>query len=614
MRARLSFIIKYWACWVLLFEAARVVFLLANFGQAKLMGWANLLGTLGWGLRMDMSMAAYISLPVVLLVMLSVFIFSLQNATVYKIYTGIVLFIILLLIGIDINIFDAWGYRLDASPLNYLKNPKEAWASMSHLPIGWILLAFLILFLLVVRIFNKFIQRLIDKFTVPAKKLITLLALLVVTALFIIPLRGGLQLAPLNQSSVYFSDNNFANQSAINAVWNFMHSVTHKTDSKTNPFAYLDVKEAQALKDSLFVPGHGTENILQPQAPAKPNVIFIVWESFTEKATHIHRDGKEVTPRFNELKKEGIYFSNIYATGDRTDKGIVGVLSGYPAQPTTSIVKTPMKANKLPMISSTLANNGYSTSFYYGGELEFANMKAYLLGGSFKKFTSKWDFRPEDQNSKWGAHDGVVMKKVLEGLNKETAPFFCTWLTLSSHEPFEVPVPTVFEGKDEASLFLNSLHYTDEVVYDFIEQCKKQAWWPNTLVVIVADHGHRQPPTGKKINDFKIPVLLLGGALSQKGIVKDRVGSQVDIAATVLSQLNMPAADFVWSKSLLDSSTKQWAYFSFNNGFGFVQPGGYYIFDNVGKKNIEQGGVLSGNDINEGKAVQQLSFQDYLDK
>lgn len=613
MRSRIAFIVKYWICWVLLFEAARVVFLLANFGQAKLMGGMNLLGTLGWGLRMDMSMAAYISLPVVLLVLLSVFIFSLQNATAYKIYTGIVLFIILLLIGIDINIFDAWGYRLDASPLNYLKNPREAWASMSHLPIGWILLAFVILFLVVARIFDKFIQRLVGRFTAPAKKLITVLAILIVTALFIIPLRGGLQLAPLNQSSVYFSDNNFANQSAINPVWNFMHAVTHKTDDKTNPFVYIDANEANAIRDSLFLPGNGNEKILQP-ANTNPNIIFIVWESFTEKATHLQRDGKEITPKFNELKKEGIYFSNIYATGDRTDKGIVGVLSGYPAQPVTSIVKTPVKANKLPMISRTLANNGYNTSFYYGGELEFANMKAYLLGGNFKKFTSKWEFKAEDQNSKWGAHDGVVMKKVLEGLNKEKTPFFCTWLTLSSHEPFEVPVPTLFEGKDEASLFLNSLHYTDAVVYDFIVQCKQQAWWQNTIVVIVADHGHRQPPTGKKMDDFKIPVLLLGGALSQKGVLKDRVGSQVDIAATILSQLQLPAADFKWSRNLLDSSSKQWAYFSFNNGYGFVQPNNYYIFDNVGKKSIEQAGQPSDNDIKRGKAIQQLSFQDYLDK
>lgn len=613
MRSRLSFVVKYWLCWILLFEAARTVFLLANLQQTKALSRSNIFGSLGWGLRMDLSMAAYITLPVALLVILSVFIKPLQRPLIYKIYTAVVLFVVLLLIGIDINIFKAWGYRLDASPLKYLKNPSEAWASMSHLPIVWIIIAFLLLLTVLIFLFNKFLQRHLEKFIPVKNKLTSAVVLLIVTGLFIIPLRGGLQLAPLNQSSVYFSEDNFANQSAINAAWNFMHSISHNTDAKTNPFIYVDKNEAPIIKDSLFISTGQNENILKPSS-LKPNVIFIVWESFTEKATHMNRQGIPITPKFNELKKEGIYFSNIYATGDRTDKGIVGVLSGYPSQPTTSIVKTPVKASKLPMISRSLLSNGYNTSFYYGGELEFANMKAYLLGGGFKKFTSKWEFDAKDQNSKWGAHDGVVMKKVLEGLKKETSPFFCTWLTLSSHEPFEVPVPTIFEGKDEASLFLNSLHYTDEVVYDFIQQSRQQPWWANTLVVIVADHGHRQPTTGKKIDDFKIPVLFLGGALSQTNIVKDRVGSQVDLAATVLSQLNISSKDFVWSRNLLDSNSKQWSYFSFNNGYGFVQPGNYYIFDNVGKKSIEQSGNILEQEIKKGKAIQQLSFQDYLNK
>ena len=612
MRSRISFIIKYWLCWILLFEASRIIFLLANFAQAKQLTWSDIVGSLGWGLRMDMSMAAYISLPVAIITTAGIFWPFLQRPLICRIYTAIVLFIVLLLTGIDINIFKAWGYRLDASPLKYLKNPAEAWASMSHLPIAWIIIAFLAGFVLLLYVFNKFLRIELKKVLPPSNKFMAAGVLLLLAALFIIPLRGGFQLAPLNQSSVYFSENNFANQSAINAPWNFMHAVTHHTDAKKNPFLYLDIKEAAEIKDSLFLPGQHSDRILQ--GTTKPNIIFIVWESFTQKATQLQRQGVDITPKFNELKKEGIYFSNIYATGDRTDKGIVGILSGYPSQPVTSIIKTPVKASRLPMISKTLASHGYNTSFYYGGELEFANMKAYLLGGGFKKFTSKYDFRKEDQNSKWGAHDGVVMKKVLEGLNKETAPFFCTWLTLSSHEPFEVPVPGVVNGTDEASLFLNSLHYTDAVVYDFIQQCKQQPWWSNTLVVIAADHGHRQPVTGKKADDFKIPVLLLGGALSKKNSINNRVGSQVDIAATILSQLDIPGTGFNWSRNLFDSSSAQWAYFSFNNGYGFATPGYYYIFDNVGKKMMEQSGVLSEKDIKKGKAIQQLSFQDYLDK
>ncbi|MEO6537200.1 MAG: LTA synthase family protein, partial [Ferruginibacter sp.] len=429
--------------------------------------------------------------------------------------------------------------------------------------------------------------------------------------LFIIPMRGGLQLSPLNQSSVYFSQNNFANLAAINAPWNFVYSVNHNIESSENPFEYLGKKQAAEIVQNLYSHQEATAKIL---SSLKKNTIIVVWESFTEKATHLKVEGHEITPGFNALKKEGIYFSNIYATGDRTDKGIVAVLSGYPAQPLTSIVKIPGKASKLPMLSLQFSENGYHTAFYYGGELEFANIKAYLLGGGFNKFISINDFNKQDQNSKWGAHDGVVMQKLLIDLNQQPQPFFYTWLTLSSHEPFETPVPQVLSGKDVTSLFLNSLHYTDSTLYDFVQQSKKEPWWTNTILVIIADHGHRLPETGKMQDDFKIPLLFLGGGLDTSGIVVDKIGSQIDLPSSLLWQLGLPDNSFQWSKNLFGSTTKSWAYFSFNNGFGFVQQGRSFLYDNVGKRIMENKGLITAEDINSGKALEQTSFQDYLDK
>ncbi len=608
------FVIKYWLCWILFFEVARLFFLLCNYSEAKAAGFSTSMKSLLYGVRMDMSMAVYLTFPVALVILIGIFVKGFTHPRIIKFYTGIVLFFVLLLVGSDINIFKAWGYRIDSSPLKYLRNPTEAWASVSNLPVVWIFFGFVAALVATGYAFSYFIQKNYPLSGEKNEKFSSAMAILVLIGAFIVPMRGGLQLAPLNQSSVYFSENNFANQAAINAPWNFLHSLTHHTESEKNSFVYLDPKEAALIKDSLFVAQNKFEHILTAQASSKPNVIFIVWESFTEKATHAVIDGVPITPHFNELKKEGIYFSNVYASGDRTDKGIVAVLSGYPAQPTTSIVKTPVKANKLPTVSATLASQGYHTSFYYGGELEFANMKAYLLGGHFKKFISKNDFAAKDQNSKWGAHDGVVAQKVIDELKNTPVPFFATWLTLSSHEPFETPVPPVLNGTTDEDLFLNSLHYADQSVYDFISQCKLQPWWSNTLVVITADHGHRLPRTGKKIDDFKMPILILGGALSVTGALNDAVHSQTDIAATVLAQLNLPTKEFAWSRNMLDSSAAPWAYFCFNNGYGFVQPGNYFIFDNVGKKPIEQNGTLNEYDIKKGKAVQQLSFQDFLEK
>ena len=163
-------------------------------------------------------------------------------------------------------------------------------------------------------------------------------------------------------------------------------------------------------------------------------------------------------------------------------------------------------------------------------------------------------------------------------------------------------------------MFLNSLHYTDGVITDFIEKCKKQDFWKNTLVVIVADHGHPLPRTNQKIDNFKIPLLILGGALTKKEITIEKTGSQIDIASTLLSQLKLNERQFSWGKKLLGNKTEQWSYFDFNNGFGFVQPNGYFIFDNIGKQIIEQKGNISGDDLKKGKTMEQLSFADYLSK
>ncbi|HSN62292.1 MAG TPA: hypothetical protein VLR49_15245, partial [Ferruginibacter sp.] len=214
------FILKYWLYWIVFFEATRLLFLFANFKEMESAGLGTSFASLLYGLRMDMSMAAYLVLPVALLVMGSVFIKALRHAAVYKIYTGIILLLLLLLLFADIGLYKAWGTRLDATPLKYLTNPKEAWASIYHLPVFTILVVFVLLYFVLLWGSNKLLNRMVGYLQPGNKKWLSLIFVLLLTGLFIIPLRGGLQLAPLNQSSVYFSQNNFANMAAINAPWN----------------------------------------------------------------------------------------------------------------------------------------------------------------------------------------------------------------------------------------------------------------------------------------------------------------------------------------------------------------------------------------------------------
>lgn len=601
-----AFIIKYWLVFTLFFELARVAFICFNYDLSSGLPAKEFFAVLYHGLRMDLSMAAYISVPVGLLFLFRRFLSNKVLKTAIIIYTTIISSLIIIIVISDVLLFRAWGNRIDATPLKYLSNPAELYASISHLP----LLIISVIIVIILAILFVILKKLIHKgINFKHQNFVEIPILLLVIGAFIIPIRGGFQLAPLNQSSVFFSNNNFANQAAINAAWNLMYSLNQNENNKSNPYIVSDNIDAVAAVDSLYSRKGKTQYFLKTKTP---NVIIITWESFTAKVIDEVKEGKEIVPGYNKLKNEGLYFPNIYAAGDRTDKGIVAVLSGYPAFALTSIVKIPKKASSLPIISKEFLNHGYSTSFYYGGEPEFANMKAYLMQGGFNNFITINDFKKEDLNSKWGAHDGVVANKIKDDLGNLKRPFFVNWLTLSSHEPFEVPGPPSFSGSDDESMFSNSLHYTDSIIYNFVQYGKTQPWWDNTLIVIVPDHGARLPRTKKIIDNFKVSILFLGGALKERGVVINKIGSQNDLASTLLNQLSFDASKFKWSKNLLDSSINEWAYFAFNNACGFVGSNGYFIYDNLGNRVIESSGDKSENEINTALKYQQYLYEDYL--
>ncbi len=564
---------------------------------------------------MDVSMSAYLILPVLLYFLIKVLSGQPIKKKFISVYSAIIISFSVFLMVTDMGLFKAWGFRLDATPLKYINHPKEMWASISHLPLFWIFIFILIIIWLLIKLMNRLIVKFLKYVNFNShNKWLDGFVLLIFSTGMIIPIRGGFQLAPLNQSGVYFSTDNFSNQSAINPVWNFIYSLNHHVESTINPFEIGSIEEAEKLTKDIFKNSDQHQQYIDLSKNKQPNVLVVVWESFTKKMVDLSRDGIEITPGFNQLKKEGIYFPELYATGDRTDKGIVAVLSGYPAQPTSSIIKTPGKAAKLPMLSKIFAKQNYHTAFYYGGEPEFANMKAYLLQGGFKNFVSIDDFSAAEKNSKWGAHDDVVMKKMFADLQHMQQPFFTTWLTLSSHEPFETPVKKVIEGSDDESLFLNAMHYTDANIYELVSQCKKQTWWKNTIMIIVPDHGSRLPVAKNKSDDFKISMLFLGGALDTNGITINTVGSQIDMPSTLLNQLHLPSEQFKWSKDLLNHRSAHWAYFAFNNGFGFMENLSGFVYDNTGKILIEKKGMVSDSLIKKGLFIQQLTFADYLSK
>jgi len=570
------------------------------------------LQSLWFGLRMDLSMAAYLTALVCVFVIASLFIPFFRKKWIYLIYTGIILFIQLLLIITDVESYKAWGTRIDSTPLKFLSTPKEAWASINHLPIVWILISFIVIYLLLFWLFRKIISRAIFLLGNSKYRFVQALLILVFTGSLIIPIRGGFQLSPLNQSSVYFCNSQYANSAAINPSWNFIFSAIQRGQLNDHLYQYMGNDEMDKIVNPLFDGQGKVEQVINDRSSAKTNVILIMWESFTEKILNKSIEGKPVIKFFPELMKDGIYFSNCYSSGDRTDKGIGAVLSGYPALPKGSIVNFPEKTAKLHGLGKIFSDNGYSTQFYYGGEAEFMNIKSYLNGQKIQQLITKVDFKDADMNSKWGAHDDIVMRKIVNDIPKRKEPFFTTWLTLSSHEPFETPVKAVFNGNDKETKFFNSLHYTDSVVYSFLNELKKMPSWENTIVIISADHGHYLPVTGKRGDDYRIPVLWLGGALKKQNIVIDKTVSQLDMAGSLAQQLHFKTESFPFGKNVFDSTSKHWAFFTYNDGIGFVTDSSRLLFDNTGKRTVFEEGKTNKEQERIAKALIQKLYTDFL--
>jgi phosphoglycerol transferase MdoB-like AlkP superfamily enzyme len=562
---------------------------------------------------MDLSFSSYLCL--LLFVVLAVSFFLAKKTTITLVHGLTLFFVIILSIisVVDLELFKEWGFRIDASPLVYLSNPREVAASVASSPYVLLILSIMGTVFVSFRFYKKFIQKTLTKLS-PASPLQSVIYLLFAAAM-IIPIRGGLQLAPMNQSIVFFSKHDFANQAAINASWNFFWSFSKQLHSKKNPYINMPMAEAEDLVESYQL--EPTSNHTQILNTDTPNVIIILWESFTSKVVpELGGQMEGVVPVFENLIHQGILFANFYANGDRSDKGLVSILSGFPAQPTKSIVKIPAKSSQLPTLTKTFNEHGYHTAFFHGGELEFANIKSYLLSSGFDNLIGKAAFQKDQLNSKWGAHDHILLDKSLKEINNQPEPFFNLIFTLSSHEPFEIPVEPQFPGDDVENLYKSSLHYTDRAVGDFINGAKRQPWYQNTLIIILADHGHRlldQAPRYDKTR-YHIPMLWLGGALATKDTVITKTCSQTDIPKTLLPLAQIDTKQFAWGKNILNPASSDGAFYAFNEGIAFISGADYVVYDHLSENTLQQTPGISSEQLTLTKAYLQAAYQDYLDK
>lgn len=606
MKERIKIFGRYCLFWLLFFVSARLIFLVYHIDKTSELAFADTFLSIIHGFRLDLSAMGYFLLIPGLLIVLTVYFQASILRNLLWIYTIILLMISSLLVIIDLEIYSHWGFRLDATPLLYVGEDTPMAVDTSA--VVWLTIMWALLFFAFIILFKKLVISRVKDLKISDWR--TSAVMLILTALMIAPIRGTVGVAPINTGVVYFHPTNlYANHAAINAIWNTGYAL-RKAGRLKYPGNFLEKDKTQKYFNELYASGGPTENILNTD---RPNVIIIILESYTFRFLEPLGGVPGVAPNLSKLAKEGILFTNMYASGDRTDKGIVSILSGYPAQPLSSIIKYPKKTQSLPFLNKEFKKMGYYTSFTYGGNIDFANFRSYLSNAQFDNIIHSQHFPAELNNSKWGVHDEYVFEKFLEESNEATAPFFKVMLSLSSHEPFDVPMKTVIEGEDDKSRFLNSAYYTDRALGQFFEQAKASEWWKNTLVVITADHGHPLPDNKGVANPnrFKIPMVWTGGALAKTDTVINSFVNQTDIANTVLGQLGKDSNKFKFSQNVLKTDTEGFAVYIYNNGFGFVAPERHVVYDNTGQRYLVKSGITREEDLDKSKAYMQTLYNDF---
>jgi phosphoglycerol transferase MdoB-like AlkP superfamily enzyme len=603
MKQRLSLFGLLGLFWMVFYTLCRIIFLIYHHNLSTDLSFSDIGMIMLLGSRMDAAISADCLALTGLLLTISCIKNGKFIAVANHVIVALFLAIAAIVVVADLELYRHWGFRMDSTPLMYIGSEGAG-----SVPASTTIILLLLFIGITVPAWLTYWRKLAPKFAqLPEVRFYKAGLMLFVTGLLFIPIRSSFSVAPLNTGVVYFHKTNaFANHAGINVIWNFFESVADD-DQHLYPENFYEESDPVELLSKINSPSGDVERIL---AEEKPNILLIVLESFTARIVEPLGGVPGITPQLNRLTHEGILFDSFYASGDRTDKGIVAILSGYPAQPRSSIIKYPSKTETLPFLSRTLGEQGYHTSFVYGGDIGFANMESYLTTAGFSHVTEDDDFASSLNQSKWGVHDHFVFDRLLEECDTAQGPFFKMMLTLSSHEPFDVPLDPPFKGgNDERDMFLNACHYTDKSLGEFIAKAKTKSWWKNTWVIITADHGHRFPDA-EELQDkgrFRIPMLWLGGAVTKSDTIVHSTGSQTDIANSILGQVSLPMKEFTFSKNIFDRKVNPYAVYIFHNGYGYIDGVNENIYD------FDYGDYVNkvGGEEDKGRAYMQVLFNDY---
>lgn len=607
MRERLFYLLRLYALLLATFVVQKPVFLWLDSPEGSNYGAGDCANVMLNGLLLDVPMTGYLFALPLLFVMVSCWIPRLLPLRkILSPYYFVVALAVSAAFVVDASLYPFWKFKLDATIFYYIDSPKNAMASVSTLYIIGRAVAIVAYGALILWCLLKVTPRKVRPIGETKWKAAATVALVAVIAPLVVSIRGGFGESTSNVGKVYFSTDEYLNHSAVNPCFSMAASLG-KAGHYEDEFNFFAEEERARLFDGLY-PATRTDTIQLLNTP-RPNVIVILMEGFGGQFVEAVSGRKDIAPNYNNLAREGVFFTNCYSNSFRTDRGTVSALSGYAAFPTLSVMKLPFKSRTLPCIAQSLNAEGYKSSFLYGGDINFTNMKSYLRTGGYGEIVSDVDFSINERNeNQWGANDDVTFDRLYDMIMAQKhSPWHIGYLTLSSHEPFKVPYRRLAED------IPNAFAFTDHCLGQFVKRIKNTAAWKDLLIVCIPDHGFPYPHGITYECHHHNTMLWIGGAVKTP-LVVDRLMNQSDMPATLLGQLGIDHSKYDFSRDIFSREyCYPFAFFTSKENFGFIDSTGFTVYDIVSSKVVEDSDAIpnKGNSrLNKAKAIMQSFYDD----
>ena len=367
--------------------------------------------------------------------------------------------------------------------------------------------------------------------------------------------------------------NIFAQEMQANGVYKFYYAFTHSELDYAQFYPTLEETEAEAtLLQQMNAPAIERTVAAKGQEQRR-NVVLISVESLSAEYLALYGNDDNRTPFLNELVDKSLFFTNLYATGNRTVRGLEALTLCIPPTPGESVVKRKDNKNKFTT-GSVFRSKGYDVKFLYGGDSYFDNMKDFFTGNGYEIVDSK-SFSPQEVtfSNIWGVCDEDMANKAIKVMNEQAKtgkPFFNHWMTVSNHRPFTYPdgkidIPPTLKKR------IGGVKYTDYALKHFFELAKQQEWYKNTLFVIVADHcASSAGSTELPLDGYRIPCFIYADFITPKKV--DTLVSQIDVMPTVLGLLNFEYTSKFIGQDVFSGYYTPRAYIATYQDLGYLSP------------------------------------------